>query len=320
MKKNIIFFVIRALVSISLIGFILLNLGKENLQSFPGYLQNASYPFLFISILFFAVAVTITTIRWKRLLEVQDVKLGFIEAFQLTFIGFFFSNFLPGTLGGDTVKLYYIAKHTRKNAGSLASILIDRVIGMSALIFIAIPVVLLNFRYPVVKNLSPLVFGLFALFLIASFLFFNLKNAVILKKLFKIQLFGIGDKIANFKNALVLYRKNKKTLVFALSVSIVIQVIIVFVCYFLSKFLNLNIPILYFFLFIPIIQLIVAIPVTVSGIGTREVAFVFFFTTTAGIVPQMDAFALSLVFYLVTVALSLIGGIVYLFKGGELKR
>lgn len=320
MKKNIIFFVIRALVSVALIGFILLNLGKENLQSFPGYLQNASYPFLFISILFFAVAVTITTIRWKRLLEVQDVKLSFIEAFQLTFIGFFFSNFLPGTLGGDAVKLYYIAKHTRKNAGSLASILIDRVIGMSALIFIAIPVVLLNFRYPVVKNLSPLVFGLFAFFLIASFLFFNLKNTFLLTKLFKIRLFGIGDKIANFKKALVLYRKSKTILAFALSVSVIIQLLVIFVCYFLSKFLNLNIPIVYLFLFIPIIQLIVAIPVTVSGIGTREVAFVFFFATTAGIIPKMDAFALSIVFYLVMVATSLIGGVVYLFKGGELKK
>jgi uncharacterized protein (TIRG00374 family) len=320
MRRKILFFIIRAIVSISLIGFLLFNLGKKNLQNFPVYLQSASYPFLVISIVIFAVAVMLTAIRWKKLLEVQDIEFKFASLFKLTFIGFFFSNFLPGMVGGDAVKLYYTAKNTRKTAGSLASILLDRLLGLSALLIIATFAILFFFRVPEVKMIAPFVFSLFALFLIVVFLFFNLKSPSVLNRLFRIRLFDLGNKIKKFKNSLVIYRKRKNILAYTFFLSLIIRILIITVSYSISLFLNLHISATYFFLFFPIIQLITLLPITVGGVGTREWAFVFFFATVSGIITKTAAFALSITFYFVSLISSFPGCIAYLLMEGELKK
>ncbi len=319
MSKKILFLVIRVIVSISLIGFLLFNLGRENLRGFPAYLENASYSFLVISILIFALAIMLNAIRWKKLLEVQGIELKFGLIFKLTFIGVFFSNFLPGVVGGDAVKLYYTAKNTQKTASSLVSIFLDRLLGMSALLVIAFFAVLFTLNISEIRGIALFVFSLFVLFLIVVYFFFNLKRSSVLNRLFGIRLFNLGDKIKKFKNALVIYRKRKDILAYTFFLSFIIQFLIVIVSYFVALFLNLRISVVYFLLFVPLIQLIMSIPVTIAGIGTREWGFVFFFTTIAGIITKMDAFALSIGYYLATLIASLPGGILYLLKGGELR-
>lgn len=318
--RKTLFFIIRAIVSISLIGFLLLNLGRENLPKFPTYLKSASYLFVVISVLTFAVAVMFTSMRWGKLLEVQDIRLNFMTLLRLTFIGFFFSNFLPSVVGGDVVKLYYTAKDTHKTAGTAASVILDRLLAVSALLLITVITMLFNLRIPELQGIAFFVFGFFSVFLVFVFLFFYLKKAPFLNKFFRIKLFNLGSKINNFKNALVLYRKRKDILAIAFFFSMVTQILIISVCYFVSLSINLNVSFVYFLLFVPIIQLISFIPVTISGIGTRELAFIFFFTTTVGVIGRMDAFALSVGFYFVMLITSLPGGLVYFLRGGELKK
>ncbi len=319
MKRKILFLVIRVIVSISLIGFLLYKLGIKNLEGFPTYLRSASYPFLVISILILAIAVILTAIRWKKLLEVQDIEIKFGPICKLTFISFFFANFMPGVVGGDAVKLYYTVKNTRRTADSFVSIFLDRLLGMSALLVIAVFSAVFLINIPEIRTISLFIFSLFILFLIAAFLFFNLKILLILRRLYKIKPFDLGNKIKKFKNAIIVYRKRKGILVYTFSLSIVVQLLIVVVSYFVAPFLNLHIPIRYFFLFVPLIQLIMSIPITVAGIGTREWAFIFFFTTISGLITKMDAFALSIGYYLTTLIASIPGGIAYLLRGGELK-
>ena len=320
MKRKILFLVIKVVISACLIGFLLFSLGRKNLEGFPAYLENASYPFLIISILIFAMAVILSAIRWRKLLGVQDIELKFGPIFKLTFIGVFFSNFLPGVLGGDAVKLYYTARNTRITADFLVSIFLDRLLGMSALLVIATFAMIFTINVPEIQKINLFVFSLFALFLIVVFLFFNLKSSSILNRLSQIRLFDLGNKIKKIKNSLVIYRKRKNVLAYAFSLSLIIQLLIIMISYFVSLFLNLRIPVSYFFLFIPLVQLIMSIPITIAGIGTRELAFVFFFTTTSGIIPKMDAFALSIGYYLTILIASLPGGILYLLRGGESKK
>lgn len=320
MKRKILLFVIRTVVSVFLMGFLLFNLGKENLLGFPSYLNNASYIFLALSILTFIATVTLGAVRWGKLLEVQDIKFKFLSILQLTFIGFFFSNFLPGLVAGDAVKLFYTAKNTRNTVGTLASILLDRILGISALLVIVVFALFFSFNIPEIKKISLFVFILFILFLIAVFLFFNLKSSSILRRIYKISVFNLGNKIKTFKNSIVVYRDKKNILAYAFLLALVIQFLMVAVCYFMGLFFNLRVPFHYFLLFIPIIQLITFLPITIGGIGTREWTFVLLFTTASGLISKMDAFALSIGFYLATLITSLPGAIAYLLIGGELKN
>ncbi len=320
MKRKLLLLVGRTVVSVSLIGFLLFNLGKENIQELPSYLEGACYVFLLFSVLSVFAVVACCAVRWKRLLDVQGIEFSFFSILKLTFIGVFFSNFLPGLVGGDAVKLFYTTQKTRKTAGILASILLDRVLGVSALLVIVVLVLPFSFNVPAVKENYPFVLVLFTLFWVAVFLFFNLKSSSVLRRLYKIGVFDLGNKVKRFKDSLVIYRKSKSVFVYTFFVSLVIQFLIIFFSYFVSRFLNLNIPVKYFFLFFPIIQLITFIPITVSGIGMREWAFIFFFATASGVITKMDAFALSITFYFVNLMSSVPGGIAYFLMGGEMKN
>ncbi len=320
MKRKITLLIIRTIVSVSLIGFLLFNLGKENLFGLPSYLNNASYQFLVFPILAFFAAIVLGALRWGKLLEIQGIEFEFAPLLKLTYISVFFSNFLPGLVGGDAVKLFYTLRKTRKTAGILASIIFDRILGVSALLVIAVFTLPFSFNVPEIKKISLFVLILFILFLIAVFLFFNLKNSPILRKIYKINVFDLGNKIKTFKNSMVLYRKEKNILSYAFILALAIQFFIVASCYFVGLFLNLRIPFYYFLLFVPIIQLITFLPITIGGIGTREWTFVLLFTTASGLISKMDAFALSIGFYLAILMTSLPGAITYLLIGGEIKN
>ncbi|HIE44112.1 MAG TPA: flippase-like domain-containing protein [Candidatus Omnitrophica bacterium] len=318
MSKKFLFFAVRAVVSISLIWLLLFNLGRKNLQEFPTYLQNASYSLLAVAVLLFFIGVTFSALRWKKLLEVQDIELKFGGAFSLTFIGFFFSNFLPGVVGGDAVKFYYVARNSHKKSASLASVLLDRILGLSALIIIAFISLLFGLRLSEIQEIVPFVFGLFILLLISLLLFFNLKNFSGLERFFRIKFLNLGERIKRFLDALSLYRGEKRILCLALFLSLIIQTLMVVITYFISLSFHLDISFLYFLLFVPVIILIMSVPISISGIGVREGAFFLLFRTVG--VSEIDAVALGLGFYLVTIITSSFGGIIYLLKGEALKK
>ena len=72
----------------------------------------------------------LTIIRWRALLAVQGIDLGGLDAIRLGFIGFFFSCVIPGAVSGDAVKAYYVAREHGKTTGAIASVLLDRFIGL----------------------------------------------------------------------------------------------------------------------------------------------------------------------------------------------
>ncbi len=84
--------------------------------------------------------ILIGTYRWKKLLELKSEKpISFLTLIKVQWIGQFFSSALPGAVTGDLIKLTYIKKIDQSitNRYLLFSVLFDRVIGLSALLFIA---------------------------------------------------------------------------------------------------------------------------------------------------------------------------------------
>ena len=65
----------------------------------------------------------------------------------------------------------------------------------------------------------------------------------------------------------------------------------------------------YFVLFVPLISFLLALPISLSGLGVREGGYVYLFGRAG--VPPHAALSLSLSFYAVSVGTGLIGGIIY---------
>jgi uncharacterized membrane protein YbhN (UPF0104 family) len=79
----------------------------------------------------------VTAIRWRNLMRPQGINMPLGKCLQLTFVGQFYSIMLPGITGGDLVKIIYTARLTGSKSKSFITIILDRVIGLVALMIIA---------------------------------------------------------------------------------------------------------------------------------------------------------------------------------------
>jgi uncharacterized membrane protein YbhN (UPF0104 family) len=82
------------------------------------------------------ISRTAISARWYTLLRVADDSVPFREAVRLTLAGLFAANFLPTTVGGDVVRAAGIARLSKNPVGSTASIVVDRLVGMFGMIML----------------------------------------------------------------------------------------------------------------------------------------------------------------------------------------
>jgi uncharacterized membrane protein YbhN (UPF0104 family) len=116
-----------------------------------------------------------------------------------------------------------------------------------------------------------------------------------------------------FYTSLMGYKIKKKILVKALILSLIIQAVSIMEVYLLSIAIGLSVPIIYFFIFVPIINAVSAIPVSISGLGVREAGFAALFNMfflQLGVTSD-HAVSLSLLIFAVMILVNLIGGIEY---------
>lgn len=79
----------------------------------------------------------VTAIRWRGLMRPQGIDMPLGKCLQLTFVGQFYSIIMPGITGGDILKIVYAARLTGSKTKSFITIILDRVIGLVALMVIA---------------------------------------------------------------------------------------------------------------------------------------------------------------------------------------
>jgi uncharacterized protein (TIRG00374 family) len=81
-------------------------------------------------------SMLLTFVRWFVLVRAQDLPFTLNNAVQLGFIGSFFSAFLPGSVTGDIPKMVFMARDQRRRNVAVATIIIDRVMGLCGLIWL----------------------------------------------------------------------------------------------------------------------------------------------------------------------------------------
>ena len=97
-----------------------------------------------------------------------------------------------------------------------------------------------------------------------------------------------------------------------MAIAIVVQVARVGVHVLCARSLAIDVPVTYFFLFVPLLAVIVSLPISLNGIGVREGAGMVLFGWVG--VDRTHAFSLQFTTYLVAVAVSLLGALVLLIR------
>jgi uncharacterized membrane protein YbhN (UPF0104 family) len=112
-------------------------------------------------------------------------------------------------------------------------------------------------------------------------------------------------------HAIYQYRNHPARLLYIVFVSLVLQSIAIFICYLLALALEMPLPLSRCFVLVPIVWVASMIP-SLGGLGVREGAFVVLF---AGYGGSEKSFALSILYFSLTVCASFVGGLCYVFTG-----
>lgn len=295
MKKTI----IKIVVSTALLAFILLKTGRQmQVENFK-LLDYRYVPLIFLLLI---LNYYVSSVRWKKLLTIypntEKVGVGYLTG--LYFIGSFFNNFMPTSIGGDVYKIYKLGKKIDSTANAFSATFMERFSGVIALVLISVGamVYLLKLR-------GLLLFIGFWVGLAAGLYFLKFISTKI-KKLEKIY------------TSLIQYKGRNDIIVFALVTSIAVQLFAIFTQYLVFLALGLTPPVFYSFFIIPLVILASFFIPSLNGVGVQDGLYILFFGEATYItlfggtaVGAAAAFSASIIYHLSRLFVSLIGGVLY---------
>ena len=101
---------------------------------------------LLVGIMAFTASQCLLGFRWWLFLRAQQIAVSLRLAIKLNFLGLFFSNFLPSSVGGDLVRAWYVSRYSSRKMQAAMGVLVDRTMGLIATLLIGFTAILLFMR------------------------------------------------------------------------------------------------------------------------------------------------------------------------------
>jgi uncharacterized protein (TIRG00374 family) len=237
---------------------------------------------------------------------------------RIFFVSSFVGTFLPASIGGDAVRAYSLAKLNVGAADAVASVFMDRMLGVASVLVMA--AVGLGLARDLAADPA----------VVAALGVTSAICGVTLLVIFSRRMAALASQIiarfpAVFQHpgqrmleSIRRYARHHGALANVLACSIAVQLLRIVQAYCLGLGLGIALPLTAYVAFIPLILLVMLLPVTFNGIGTSQVAFVWFFSRAG--VPAASAFALSVLFVALGIIGNLPGGILYAVDRGGRTR
>lgn len=251
--------------------------------------------------------------QWARLLRAAGISLPFWKVISYYHVGLFFNNFLPANVGGDMARTFDAARSGKSRATALSTVVLDRLIGTVALGGIAVITTLpaIDHFHLVAAYGGVLAFFVLALIMLRAVL--EPRVLAALERLMaRVGLSRFSPALDEMSAGLAAFRGQRRLLLELFGVAVAVQVMRIGVHVLFARALGLHVDTAYFFLFVPLLAVIVSLPISLNGIGVREGAGMLLFGLVG--LDKANAFALQFGTYLVAVGVSLIGGLVFLAR------
>lgn len=253
--------------------------------------------------------------RWMLLLVAltPGSRPPFLAVLRIFFVSTFVGSFLP-SVGGDVYRAYSLSRLQVSGVESAASVVMDRALGVLSMVLVA--VIALAFANEMLD-----VPGVAATVLIAAFGcvvgaagIYSARAAAVAHAAAG---YVPGRKARHLTEGLIdavrRYASHHSEVTSVLVASVVVQGLRVLQAYCLGHALGIAVPLTTYFVFIPLIVIVMQVPITVSGLGVSQAMFDLLFTRVG--VPSAQAVALSILF----VALAIVGNLpgAFLYATGQ---
>ena len=259
--------------------------------------------------------------RCSVLLKYNNLEYPLSSLTKYYFIGNFFNLFLPAVIGRDIARGYYLYTSSSGKKETISVIVVESFIGIAALMLLSLFSVLLavflgfdTFESDIIRIIV-IAFGLCCILIV---LFFNKKTDLFLKHLASLIPSSKFEPVIIFFREMIKYNKKPLTLWYVLLISVIFQLIGVISTFLIALSLGNTTEFIYFLIFLPVIWVVSMVPVSINGLGVREVTFVFLFGTT-GMTEEM-AMAICILWLVQTFGLGLIGSVLFILEGQSLSK
>lgn len=301
--------IFRICVSIILICLLL---SKINIKDLLAVFNNIHLKIVLISLLINFLFVIISTYKWNSLLK----KASFISLIKSIFQSKFFSMILPGQLFGEASKIYTLRNESIDSENCTMSILIDKLTSLIALLLLSFTGIIFS-ENKIINDIKTVYLICLMIFTIMLFIpkisIFDKLIRTILNHLTNssfIIIKKIGDFINNMYNAWIVCISNYKNTVYTILIGVVCQLLCIVEQYIIINYLNIDIGFVDMMWIFPTVSVLLLLPITVGGIGLRELSYATIFSSFG--VDKELTLVFTTILFIVNIIIALIGGILVL--------
>jgi uncharacterized protein (TIRG00374 family) len=140
-SKKFLIDILKTAVGLGLLAYVI-NANWNPRNGGPGIknLLNQTPNFGYIAAIAVLTGITVSCqiVRWYLLVRALDLPFTLRNAFRLGMVGYFYNTLLPGSIGGDFLKAFFMWKeHPERKAAAVATVLVDRMLGLFGLLMFA---------------------------------------------------------------------------------------------------------------------------------------------------------------------------------------
>lgn len=289
------------LIGIGIFIFIIYQVGINKIVS---SFQGINYNYLILTLVTMTILVILTPIKWIYIVKKQGINIDFWTATKYYFISVFYSFVTPARTG-SLMRAYYLSKYTKKSlVYCVSSIVLERFLDLMVVFLLAIIGAFL------LTGFLQYVLIAFVLVVVGGLILFKKERMIHVFRLF--HWFFMNDHLKNkmkssfedFYNSL----PEIKYWIVPFIYTIIFWLSNYSIDYLVALAFNMNIPWLHFITIFPIATIIGLIPITISGLGTREAMLIYLFGLYGIKAEIVVAFAI-VTLILTSVWPALVGGI-----------
>jgi len=312
--------IVRLLISLTLLVGLL---ALADIHAIFELLRKANVSLFVLVLLWMLFDRSLHAWKWILLLRVKMKDISVRLLLRVQFISNFVGNFIPFNIGNDITRVVGVAKHSGNTLHPLSSVIVERILGLVSLVIavvLAVTVGMIRRASVISPHIAWTILGSVAVFACSGFV---LWKARLIKKII-IPLVGYRtayrwiNKMAEVYDACLSYGMHKDVILRVILISSMTWVNAILTTYVTALALGIDVPLIYFFLCIPIISFLSLLPISANGIGIMEGAFVFFFSQVGASTSQ--ALTLGLAMRVLMMVATLPGALLLAIEGWPAKK
>jgi uncharacterized protein (TIRG00374 family) len=304
-RKQAVSLAVRIGLSALMLGVLIWRIPPIDLDEVLPELTARTVAWLVVAMALTLFGLVLSAIRWQRVLEVLGLHARLRRLVNHCLAGQFVSNVLPGTIGGDVLRVARLSRDTGETPKTFASVVLERLTGWLVLPLISVIGFIVNPPLRDLGRATQVALGLaFATLMALCILLYAVADQRIGGR------FEAKEGWRRFASAVHLglaqMKHEKAATANVLFVGFAYQLVLVLAAVAAAQALGVRPAGLTALLaFFPAVAIAQVLPIGISGLGVREGAFVLFLGPLG--VDAQDAIALGLLLYLLNLGVSLLG-------------